>query len=67
MIIFPTTDGRKFYQYTPDFRIGRTCVLTKYVKNEFDKEELKGIIDVEYKISMDGMVESQNRLTIEVM
>jgi hypothetical protein len=41
--------------------------LTKYVKNEFDKEELKGIIDVEYKISMDGMVESQNRLTIEVM
>ncbi|MBR5516846.1 MAG: DUF1934 domain-containing protein [Firmicutes bacterium] len=42
-------------------------VLTNYVKNDFDKESLKGIIDVEYKISMDAVVESQNKLTIEVM
>ncbi|MBR6528541.1 MAG: DUF1934 domain-containing protein [Firmicutes bacterium] len=42
-------------------------VLTKYVDNRFDKETDKGVIDVEYKISMDGVVESQNRLTIEVM
>lgn len=42
-------------------------VLTNYVKNDFDKEVYKGMIDVEYKISMDAVVESQNRLTIEVM
>ena len=42
-------------------------VLTNYVKNDFDKEACKGMIDVEYKISMDAVVESQNRLTIEVM
>ena len=42
-------------------------VLTKYVNNNFDKEASKGVIDVEYKISMDAVVESQNRLTIEVM
>lgn len=42
-------------------------VLTDYVKNDFDKEEYKGKIDVKYKISMDGIVESSNKLTIEVM
>ena len=42
-------------------------VLTDYVKNDFDKVSYRGNIAVEYKISMDGIVESQNKLTIEVM
>ena len=42
-------------------------VLTNYVHNNFDRETESGVIDIEYKISMDGVVESQNRLTIEVM
>lgn len=42
-------------------------VLTDYVKNDFNKESAKGTIDIEYKISMDGMVEGHNKLTIEVL
>ena len=42
-------------------------VLTDYVKNDFDKETCKGSIAVEYKISMDGIVEGHNKLAIEVM
>ena len=46
MIIFPTTDGRKFYQYTPDFRIGRTCVLTKYMKKSQKSLAEKQVVSV---------------------
>ena len=41
-------------------------VLTNNITNEFDKELLKGAVSVDYKISMDGIVESSNTITIEV-
>ena len=42
-------------------------VLTYYVKNDFNIEECKGSIDVEYQVSMEGLAEGRNKLTINVM
>ncbi len=42
-------------------------VLTDYVKNDFNIEECKGSIDVEYQVSMEGLAEGRNKLTINVM
>lgn len=42
-------------------------VLTDHVKNNFDPEECRGTIDVEYQISMEGMAEGRNKITIKVM
>ncbi len=42
-------------------------VLTDYVKNNFNIEEGKGSIDVQYQVSLEGMAEGCNKLTINVM
>ncbi|MBS5335536.1 MAG: DUF1934 domain-containing protein [Anaerovoracaceae bacterium] len=42
-------------------------VLTDYVKNELDTENGKGCINVEYQISMEGLAEGRNKITIEIM
>lgn len=42
-------------------------VLTDFVKNDFDLEKCQGSIDVQYQVSMEGLAEGRNRLTINVM
>lgn len=42
-------------------------VLTDQVKNDFDVEKGKGSIAVQYQISMEGIAESCNTITINVM
>lgn len=42
-------------------------VLTHFVKNDFDIEAGKGLIDVQYQVSMEGLAEGRNTLTIKVM
>ena len=42
-------------------------VLTSRVENNLNMEELKGNIDIEYNVSLEGMAEGKNRLTIDVM
>lgn len=42
-------------------------VLTDYVKNDFDIEKGQGSIDVQYQVSMEGIAEGRNRITIKVM
>ncbi len=41
-------------------------ILTNYVKNDMDMEELRGEIDIKYAVSLDGLAEGTNRLTIAV-
>jgi hypothetical protein len=47
MIIFPTTDGRKFYQLARTFRIGRTYVSTENEKSQRFLAKSKIIISIE--------------------
>ena len=42
-------------------------VLTDYVKNSFDAEKGQGSVDVQYQVSMEGVAEGRNRITIKVM
>ena len=42
-------------------------VLTSRVENNLNMDELKGNIDIEYNVSLEGMAEGRNRLTIDVM
>ena len=42
-------------------------VLTSRVENNLNMEELKGNIDIEYNVSLEGMAEGKNRLTIDIM
>ncbi len=42
-------------------------VLTDFVKNDFDIENCKGSIDVQYQVSMEGLAEGRSSLTINVM
>ena len=42
-------------------------VLTRSVRNLMDKESSKGKIDIEYDVSMGGVAEGKNKLTIDVM
>lgn len=42
-------------------------VLTSRVENNLDMDELKGNIDIEYNVSLEGLAEGKNRLTIDVM
>lgn len=42
-------------------------VLTSRVDNNLDMEELRGNIDIEYNVSLQGLAEGRNRLTIDVM
>ncbi len=61
-------DGARFTSvyHTPYGPVGME-VLTNEIKNNFDKENGKGAVCVDYKISLDGIVESRNTITIEVM
>lgn len=61
-------EGKRFssvYQ-TPYGPMG-VEVLTDHVKNDFDIEKCQGSIDVQYQVSMEGLAEGRNRLTIKVM
>ena len=42
-------------------------VLTNWVKNNIDKEKMRGQIDIEYDVSLSGYAEGKNRITIDVM
>jgi uncharacterized beta-barrel protein YwiB (DUF1934 family) len=42
-------------------------VLTDYVKNDFDIESGQGLIDIGYQISLEGIAEGRNRITIKIM
>lgn len=42
-------------------------ILTKKVENNFDKELQRGSIGVEYEVSLQGLAEGKNKLTISVM
>ncbi len=42
-------------------------VLTDFVKTNFDMEKGQGSIDVQYQISMEGLSEGRNRITINIM
>lgn len=42
-------------------------VLTDYVRCNFDEEKCRGSIDVQYQVSLEGIAEGKNRLTIDVM
>ena len=42
-------------------------VLTEHVKNNLDMETGSGSIDVEYHVSMEGLAEGRNKLTINIM
>jgi len=42
-------------------------VLTKGIVDNLDKENLTGSIDIRYDVSLQGMAEGKNRLTIDIM
>ena len=42
-------------------------VLTSLVKNDIDVERGKGKIDIEYNVSLEGLAEVKNKLTIDIM
>lgn len=50
---------------TPYGRMGME-VLTQRVDNHLDKEACTGNIDIEYQVSLEGMAEGKNRLTIDI-
>jgi hypothetical protein len=41
-------------------------VLTSSVINRLDAADFRGNVDIEYHVSLSGMAESKNRLTIDV-
>lgn len=42
-------------------------VLTNIVKNDIDIDSLNGKVNIEYQISLDGLREGKNTLTIDLM
>lgn len=42
-------------------------VLTQDVKDNFDRERLRGVIDISYDISIQGLAEGKNKIEINVM
>lgn len=42
-------------------------VLTDYVRNDLNMEEGRGSVAVQYQISLEGLAEGKNRITIDVM
>ena len=42
-------------------------VLTDDVKNELDLEEGRGSVAVQYQVSLEGIAEGKNRITIDIM
>ena len=42
-------------------------MLTREVNIDFDKEALKGSINVSYNVSLHGVAEGKNKLEIDIM
>jgi len=42
-------------------------VMTRWIDDKMDRENLSGSIDIKYEISLQGIAEGRNRLTIDVM
>ena len=60
--------GRRFSsRYDTPYGPMDVEVLTSRVENNLDMDELKGNIDIEYNVSLEGLAEGKNRLTIDVM
>lgn len=60
--------GKRFngVYHTPYGPVGIE-VLTDYVKNNLDVEMASGSVAVQYQISMDGLAEGRNKITIDIM
>jgi uncharacterized beta-barrel protein YwiB (DUF1934 family) len=60
--------GKRFngMYHTPYGPVGIE-VLTDYVKNDFDVASGRGLIDIGYQISLEGIAEGRNRITIRIM
>lgn len=60
--------GKRFSStYETPFGIMGLEVLTKSVINSLDTELVKGRIDIEYDVSLGGIAEGKNKLTIDFM
>lgn len=59
--------GKKFNSYynTPYGNIAME-ILTKNIQNQL-KDDLTGSLDIEYDISMQGLMEGSNKLNIQIM
>ena len=42
-------------------------VVTRFVHNNLDAEALKGNVDIEYQVSLQGYAEARSRLTVDVL
>jgi uncharacterized beta-barrel protein YwiB (DUF1934 family) len=60
--------GRRFKGYYDTmFGTLEMEVLTNNVKNYLEKKSAKGFLDIDYIISLKGLLESRSRLKIEIM
>lgn len=60
--------GKRFSSsYETPFGVLGLEVLTKSVINNLDAELIKGRIDIEYDVSLGGIAEGKNKLTIDFM
>ncbi len=61
-------EGKRFCStYNTPYGVMDVEVLTKWIVDNLDREKLAGSIDIQYDISLQGMAEGRNRLTIDVM
>ena len=61
-------EGQRFCSvYNTPFGPMELEVVTKKLDDRIDRENLSGSIDIRYDISLLGMAEGSNRLTIDVM
>ena len=42
-------------------------VVTRFVHNNLDAEALRGNVDIEYQVSLQGYAEARSRLTVDVL
>ncbi len=42
-------------------------VVTRFVHNNLDTEALKGTVDIEYQVSLQGYAEARSRLTVDIL
>lgn len=60
--------GKKFNtHYNTPYGNIEMEVLTKNIENELNKTEATGFLNIEYDISLSGLVEGRNKLNIEIM
>ena len=61
-------EGQRFSSvYNTPFGPMELEVVTRMIDDKMDRENLSGSIDIRYDISLQGMSEGSNRLTIDVM